>query len=184
MPEDAPTTNTRRPVRGPAPAVTTLCRNVGRRRSRAPVWCTPVPVDVEELADRVAISDLLTTYADALDRRDWTQYRSVFTADAHIDYRSAGGKAGDVDTVARWLEEVLGGFEMTQHLIANHQVTLDGDEATVRAMFYNPMRATGGGQFFCGGWYNHQLVRTADGWRSRELIEESAWSEGFPNPAG
>jgi hypothetical protein len=26
-----------------------------------------------------------------------------------------------------------------------------------------------------GGYYVHQLVRTSDGWRSRELVEELAW---------
>jgi hypothetical protein len=26
-----------------------------------------------------------------------------------------------------------------------------------------------------GGYYVHQLVRTPDGWRSRELVEELAW---------
>jgi hypothetical protein len=26
-----------------------------------------------------------------------------------------------------------------------------------------------------GGYYLHQLVRTPEGWRSRELVEELAW---------
>jgi hypothetical protein len=31
----------------------------------------------------------------------------------------------------------------------------------------------------CGGYYHHRLVRTADGWRSRNLREENLW---FTNP--
>jgi hypothetical protein len=26
-----------------------------------------------------------------------------------------------------------------------------------------------------GGWYHHRLIRTADGWRSRELVQKQAW---------
>ena len=69
----------------------------------------------------------------------------------------------------------MAGFPMTQHLIANIDVKLDGDRAAVRAMFYNPMGMPNGKSFFCGGWYNHDLVRTADGWKSRRLIEEASW---------
>ena len=76
-------------------------------------------MDNEELRDRIEIADLLTTYARAVDQQDWSLYRQVFTASAHIDYTSAGGVAGDVDTVAAWLEETLAGFAMTQHLISN-----------------------------------------------------------------
>ena len=40
------------------------------------------PHELEALADRLAIEDLLTRYAHAVDRHDWDLYRSVFTDDA------------------------------------------------------------------------------------------------------
>lgn len=132
-------------------------------------------MDLQTLADRIEINDLLTTYATAVDTKDWELYRTVFVADAFIDYESAGGVKGSVDDVVAWMESTMAGFPMTQHLIANVAVQLAGDEATVRAMFYNPMQVANGKHFFCGGWYNHDLVRTASGWRSRKLIEQSAW---------
>jgi len=130
--------------------------------------------------DRVAIGDLLTRYATAVDRRNWDLYRTVFTTDAEIDYTSAGGIAGTVDEVVAFMDEVLSGFEMTQHLVANLEVEVDGDTARVTAMFNNPMRLPGGDTWFTGGWYHHDLVRTADGWRSRRLREESAWFDRAP----
>ncbi len=138
-------------------------------------------MDPQFSADRLAISDLLTRYAHAVDTRDWDLYRSVFTPDATIDYTSApGGQAGDVETIVAWLEASLALFDMTQHLVSNEQVEITGDSATVRAMFHNPMRFTDGGGFFtAGGWYNHQLVRTADGWKSRHLVEETAYVHGL-----
>ncbi len=136
--------------------------------------------DLAHLADRLAIADLLTAYAKAVDERDWELWKSLFTADAHVDYTSAGGIAGDRETVAAWLAESMAMFEATQHLVANLEVAITGDEATARAMFFNPMKFAGDGGFFTtGGWYNHDLVRTAEGWKSRRLIEESSWFDGM-----
>ncbi len=44
---------------------------------------------LQALADRIAVEDLLTRYATAVDRRDWELYRSVFTTDAEVDYTTA-----------------------------------------------------------------------------------------------
>lgn len=136
-------------------------------------------MDLQTVADRIEITDLLTRYAHAVDGKDWTLYRTVFTADAHIDYSTAGGPVGDLETVVAKLTTDLELFSRTQHFISNIGVELDGDSATVRAMFFNPMVVTPGKQFFCGGWYNHELVRTDEGWRSRRLIEEAAWFDGL-----
>ena len=132
-------------------------------------------MDMQTLGDRLEINDLLTRYAHSVDSKDWTLYRSVFTDDAFIDYESAGGIKGDREAVANWLEKTMAGFPMTQHLISNIDVKIDGDRTSVRAMFYNPMGMPSGKTFWCGGFYNHSLVRTADGWKSQRLIEESSW---------
>jgi hypothetical protein len=46
----------------------------------------------------------------------------------------------------------------------------------VRAAFYNPMQLPGLAEpSACGGYCHHDFVRTADGWKSRRLVEESCW---------
>lgn len=141
-------------------------------------------MDLQDLSDRIEIADLLTRYADAVDRRDWDRYRSVFTPDARIDYTSVGGVAGSVDEVCNWLAEALVMFESTQHMISNIEVELDGDTAAVTAMVINPMKlpdgTVHGTVWTTGGWYHHKLVRTPDGWRSRHLREEASWFQGLP----
>ncbi len=137
-------------------------------------------MDRQALEDRIAAEDLLTRYATAVDRRDWEQYRSIFTTDAEIDYTSAGGIAGTVDEIVEFLSTSLEMFEMTQHLVSNIDLKVSGDSATVTAMFNNPMRLAGGDTWFTGGWYHHDLVRTPDGWRSRRLREESVWLDRAP----
>jgi hypothetical protein len=141
----------------------------------------------QELLDRFAIDDLLTRYAMAVDAAEWELLDTVFTPDARIDYTSAGGIAGSRDQIKEWLALALAAFPVRQHLIGNKRVTIDGDTAAVRAYFFNPMYLQGpdGSQRYApgGGYYNHSLVRTSEGWRSRELIEEEVWREGLSDLA-
>jgi SnoaL-like domain len=141
-------------------------------------------MEIAELIDRLEIQDLLARYARGVDTKDWALWRTVFTPDAHIDYRSAGGIEGDREAVAKWLEESLAAFPMTQHFITNIECELDGDTAKVRAMFYNPMRFPGSEALaYCGGYYHHQLIRTPEGWRSKDLLEDNAWFANAPTEA-
>ena len=140
-------------------------------------------MDLQTLIDRAEITDLLTRYARAVDRQDWELFRSVFTPDASIDYTQVGGIAGDLDTVVGFLQEALSVFEAMQHLISNIDIAIDGDEAKVSAMVYNPLKLPNTPMWATGGWYHHELVRTPDGWRSRSLVEEAGWFHGVPEPA-
>ena len=139
-------------------------------------------MDVQTLVDRAEIADLLTRYARAVDRQDWDLFRSVFTPDARIDYTQVGGIAGNLDEVVGFLSQVMPMFESMQHLVSNIEITIDGDEATVTAMVYNPLKLPDSPMWATGGWYHHELVRTPEGWRSRALVEEAGWFDGVPEP--
>ena len=130
--------------------------------------------------DQLEIRALLARYARGVDTKDWQLYRSVFTDDAHIDYTSAGAIAGGRDEVIDWLSAGFATTPWSMHYITNVEADIDGDTATVQAMFYNPMQLPGmSTQSACGGYYHHELMRTSDGWRSRSLREENVW---FSNP--
>ena len=138
-------------------------------------------MDSRRVSDELEIVALLNTYARAVDTKDWELYRSVFTADAHIDY-SAGVFVGSLDDA---LEFFRGDFSalvtMSMHYITNIESEVDGDTARVRAMFYNPTQIKGLDELsMFGGYYHHELVRTPDGWRSRQLREEMVWTANSP----
>ena len=109
-------------------------------------------MDPQTLSDRAEITDLLTRYARAVDRQDWDLFRSVFTSDARIDYTQVGGIAGDVEEVAGFLSKVMPMFETIQHLISNIDIAIDGDEAKVVAMVYNPLKLPDSPVWATGGW--------------------------------
>ncbi len=143
--------------------------------------------------DRLALDDLITGYAIAVDDGDWPGYQALFTPDGRADYRSAGGIEGGVAEIAAWLDEMLRNFAMRQHLIVNRRITLarrdgtSGDTATVRADYLNPMRLAGpatedeGGptapNYTCGGRYDFTARRTADGWRLTGVVVHEKWRE-------
>ena len=137
-------------------------------------------MSLQEISDRIEIDDLLTRYATAVDNKDWDLYTTCFTPDAFIDYTSAGGIKGTLPEVRDWLAQVLPAFPMTQHVVTNRAVALAGDTATCRSCFYNPMGLPEGSSglvlFIDGGYYNVKLVRTPNGWRIAERIEESVYS--------
>lgn len=134
---------------------------------------------LQDVADRIEIDDLLTRYATAVDTKDWDLYASCFTRDAFIDYTGAGGIKGTLPEVQRWLAEVMVFFPMTQHLVTNRTVVIDGDAAACRSYLFNPMGLPDGDGlmlFFDGGYYHDKLVRTSDGWRIAERIEVPTYS--------
>jgi ketosteroid isomerase-like protein len=136
-------------------------------------------MDLQRIGDELEISALLNRYARAVDTKDWALYRSVFTEDAHIDYSSAGAIAGGREQVVDWLAHGFAAMPMSMHDITNIESQIDGDTAQVRATFYNPMQLPGMADLSCcGGYYYHELVRTDDGWRSRDLREDCVWFIG------
>lgn len=143
---------------------------------------------IQELSDRFEIQDLLVTYSDAIDRRDWDALDHVFTPDAVIDYTAVGGIRGALPQIKEFLADGLGLFSTFQHLTGHAKVTLDGDTATGRAICFNPMTITDAAgtehTMFVGLWYIDRYVRTEAGWRIAERAEERAYVHnpppGFP----
>jgi SnoaL-like domain len=149
------------------------------------------------LLDRRAIDDLLVRYATAIDAREWDRLDEVFAADAHLDYRSAGGIAGTFAEVRQWLADVLPIFTWTQHLVVNRAVDIDPDGTAARAtsVFLNPNGLTVDGapwRFTVGGRYHDRLVKRSEGWRIASRVEVTLWwdnpmpglpAEPYPVPA-
>lgn len=150
-------------------------------------------VELATVMDRLAVDEVVTDYAAAVDDGDWEAYQRLFTPEGRADYRSAGGIEGDAGKVASWLAESLRLFPMRQHLIVNRRVRFEvldqdtGDTARVRADYVNPMRFTADGEgpaapdFVCGGRYAFGLLRTHEGWRLTEVVVAEKWRR-LPEP--
>ncbi len=141
-----------------------------------------MPKSLEEISDRLEINDLLTRYTVAIDTKDWGLLDTCFLPDAKLDYTQTGGIQGAYPEVRQWLEKALAAFPMTMHFISNSTVELSGDRAKSRTYVINPMgfpKPDGGLHIFTvGGYYVDELVRTSDGWRIANRMEEAGYMDG------
>jgi hypothetical protein len=120
------------------------------------------------LIDRAEISDVQLRYATGLDSRDWPLFRSCFTDEIETDFSSVfGGEARKV-SADRWTEAArrsLCGLAATQHMITNHVITIDGDQATciayVQARHFLP-NDSGDSMQTMFGYYTNRFVHTPD----------------------
>ncbi len=87
--------------------------------------------ELHELADRLAVQDVMIRYATSCDRRDMEEYGACFTEDALI----TGFGAADINGRQAWVDYVakaLTRFTATQHLLGNQRVWLNGDSAKLQ----------------------------------------------------
>ena len=117
-------------------------------------------------SDEQAIIDLAIAYTWALDTKQLDDLRSVFAPDATADLN--GVQCDGLDAIIARIERPISRLDATQHLVGNHQVTVDGDTATHRCHLQSQhvKRGTqGGDNFLIGGTYEDRLARTPEGWR-------------------
>lgn len=129
----------------------------------------------QEMSDRFEIQDLIARYSSAIDRRAWDDLDPLFTEDAVLDYTGTGGIRGTLPEHKAYNAEVLTTFKGTQHHMGLPVVQVEGDAATARTICFNPMVVDDQHVFFVGLWYVDRLVRTADGWRFAERVEECSY---------
>lgn len=142
-------------------------------------------LSLQEISDRLELQDLIYNYSDIIDNKKFDLLRDIFTEDAYIDYSAVGGAAGSLKEIIAFLKDAMTLFPNSQHLNANIQIKVNGDEASGRVMSFNPMEMTlkDGSQemFMCGIWYVDKYVRTEQGWRIRERVEEKSWMLNAPD---
>lgn len=142
-------------------------------------------LSLQQISDRLEIQQLFIDYAEAIDTKNFDGLDAVFTPDAFIDYRALGGTHGQYPQVKAWLTEVLNKFPRYYHLVSNVSLKIDGDTASSRIICFNPMIADVPGQekphtMFFGLWYHDKMVRTKDGWRISERVEEYCFDYNVP----
>jgi 3-phenylpropionate/cinnamic acid dioxygenase small subunit len=125
--------------------------------------------DPREIADLLEIQHVLYRYARAIDERDFDLLRQVFTPDATIHYDVPGGVRLGFREAVEWLRGALQIFAVTQHVMSNPLIELDGDRArSTTYLTASHVQVKLDGAEACvvqGGIYHDQHLRTGLGWR-------------------
>ena len=139
---------------------------------------------LEEISDRLELEELMVSYSHAIDFKNFDELDDVFTPDAFIDYTVFGGPAGKYPEVKEFLQNTMPMFKSYYHMVSTSKIVVDGDTATGVTICHNPMvlaGADGSDQVFvCGLWYRDKYVRTPQGWRISERVEEKTYVKDMP----
>jgi hypothetical protein len=137
-------------------------------------------MDAVELADRLAIADVLARYCRGIDRCDAAELAEVFTPDARLDYGS--GAAPVAETIAG-LMQGLAAMRLTHHAISNTICRIQGNRAKAEtyctALHIIPGEASET-ELVVGGRYLDTLVRQDGIWRIAERLYVMDWNRQGP----
>ena len=134
---------------------------------------------IDQLEEKQKIVDLTIAYTWIIDHGPRERLREIFTEDAVfiIDTRHLNG----IDEIRGKIERTLGGLSASQHIVSNHQVSIDGDIATSRCYLHaqHTLNGTeGGDNYVMAGRYIDKLVRVDSAWRIAERQLMLDWTEG------
>jgi hypothetical protein len=140
---------------------------------------------VQWLVDRALISDLLFSFARALDTRDFETYVNNFAEEGVLELPSPPPGSGAHAAIPRdKLMDTLQGlkkFSATHHISTNHQITIAGDTASSHS--YLQAVHVGASPFDhwdAGGWYDCEYRRTPEGWKFTRVKLTEVWLAGNP----
>jgi len=127
--------------------------------------------------DEREISNLIFSFADALDTSDWQAYGETFTSDGSFTIfgQTRHGREAIMAGPARDLSR----YDKVQHFSMNHRIQVNGDEATASSYglaVHVPDDKRLDVHADVGIRYDYKVVRTEEGWRFAEAEITVLWT--------
>ena len=125
------------------------------------------------------IVSLTVKYCWALDERDWDSLSEVLSPDAFAKYGVTEHKG--IDSIIEKCQKALLPLDFSHHMVTNHVVELEGDEATCKCYFQaqHVRNSTPGGvNFIIAGKYEDELTRINGEWKISSRVLTKIWTEG------
>jgi hypothetical protein len=136
--------------------------------------------DLQNIVDEHEIVKIALRYCRALDTKDWPLLDDVFVADATADLAGPSPLVG-IEAIRARIRGALENLDLSQHLVGNHEVSIDGETATHRCYLqaqHVRRAASGGPNYIVAGRYEDRFVRTEPGWRIVHRTLVVMWTEG------
>jgi hypothetical protein len=142
---------------------------------------------VQWLMDRTAISELLFSFARALDTRDFRTYVDNYADGAVLELPDPVSPGSTIilrkEQMLESVPKSIGRYRATHHISANHQITVAGDRAnSVSYLQAVHVREEPTDHWSAGGWYECEYVRTPQGWKFSRVKLSAVWLSGTPGP--
>ncbi|NRB37615.1 MAG: nuclear transport factor 2 family protein [Pseudomonadales bacterium] len=131
------------------------------------------------VADKLAIYDLVFKYCRAVDRRDFASLAALYHEDSIDDH--GGMFKGTGKEFVVWLPEVLSGMKVTSHTVTNHLVTVQGNQAEGE-VYCNAYHLTPDNtEIIIGGRYLDKYIKENGQWyfKHRKIVMD--WNQIKPS---
>ena len=136
------------------------------------------------LIDRTQISELLFSFAAALDNKDWQSYVDNYADEGYIELPDPKSDCGATFVLRKpemlqMVPKSLGRYRATHHLSANHQIRIAGELASSRS-YLQAVHVNGASSdhWTAGGWYDCTYRRTTTGWKFTSVKLTAIWLAG------
>ena len=133
---------------------------------------------IQWLKDRAELDELVAEYARAVDDRDYHGWQALFTDDgAYVNLR----ERIEASDLATFSESTLRPYSGMQHLMGQHSIKIDGDDAKGRSYFiaaHIKGDSIPSQNDAVAGWYNFVYRRTSAGWRIVLADVHTSWVGG------
>lgn len=140
---------------------------------------------MEEVADRMAIQDIIVRYVHALDDQQFDELDRVFLPECMFDLTSAGAMKAPWTEVKAFFAKLHATCTRDMHFFGMSKIIFRDqtrEVADVRSKVINPMGAMddGGKELFfqIHGTYDDVFVKTDAGWRIRQRTWNMGWISG------
>jgi SnoaL-like domain len=137
--------------------------------------------------DRLEITEVLNQLFQAVDEKnfDETTLSRIFTTEAKA-VRPNGVAVVGPRSIGESQRQSFVRFRATQHLVSGQVITINGDDAEVRAnLVAMHLWADGNGDphalesyFLAGSVVQAKAEKTSSGWRISELVVRNTWRTG------
>jgi ketosteroid isomerase-like protein len=131
------------------------------------------------MSDRDEIQEVIASYANAVDARDYDGITACFLPEATFTYEGHAftGHAAIAGLMKGPLESVDG----TQHFFTNFIIKISGDTAHLTSDSIGQhwrKGASGGETFMAGGKYNVEFRKVAGQWKISGASARGTWTQG------
>ena len=122
------------------------------------------------LEEKESIKDVVYGYVYAVDTKNIEQTMSLFDDGIILKYVQDNVRLDGKSAVRDFYQQIFDRYDVLMHKIANVMIRTDELETSGRSywMVYEILKE-GGGERWGEGYYHHRFVKTADGWKIREL---------------
>ena len=132
-----------------------------------------------QLADRMAIQDVLHGHCRGLDRNDGPAVAASYWPEAEVDYGSFRGPASQFAGLIG--PALSAAYQLTRHCISNTLIDFEGQQARAESYVEAAhLLADGGSEMRFGGRYLDTLEKRGEEWRMLHRQVVMDWSHTRP----